>query len=234
MGSDDGFDVVKKQKNQNNSLEDQIECVRVILENIISIPTIHSSFSAHIQSHRNLMTDLLKTHITTTNNMNLLSLLYICIDLLIKNKSDIGLLCFDRIANLSICYDSGFNINDNNDDDDMNASINKKSLRLLTSMVTVYGSHLFSLMRRPLNHHLNPINDRLQGGAILQIAKLYETNDGTRKIIDNEWKLKQKLYDMLIDRDNDNNYNIHTIQNVLFTLSEMAMFNGCGSILKYA
>eukprot|EP01084_Bolivina_argentea_P244279 409272_1 len=133
--SDDGFSVIKKKNSNCNAIQEQIECINDILETILSIPRFNISFIDYIKSHNNLITDLLKTHITTTNNIHLLSLLYFCIDLLIKNKSEIGLFCFNRITNLCITYDTGFNINNENNELNMHYSINKKSLRLLTKMV---------------------------------------------------------------------------------------------------
>ena len=69
----------------SDSHDDEIECIKDILQNILSIQSYNKDYIGHIQSHSTLITftDLLKTHIIATNNIDLISLLYICIK---KNK----------------------------------------------------------------------------------------------------------------------------------------------------
>ncbi len=66
--SDDGFSVVKKNKFKSNKRT--IECINDTLETILSIPRFPISFTDYIKSHTNLLTDLLKTNVTTTNNIS--------------------------------------------------------------------------------------------------------------------------------------------------------------------
>eukprot|EP01084_Bolivina_argentea_P183465 316571_1 len=104
-------------------------------------------------------------------------------------------------------------------------------------MVHAYGSHLLSLIYNPLHQHLKPYEDTkhklLRSGSILQMAKLYDMSENHRSMMDAEWKAKETLYDILKDRDDDNNLDINIIQNTLITLQEMAHHNKYNSILKY-
>ena len=242
--SDDGF---KVQKTKIDPVHDEIESMEAILQQILSINQCDESFLIQLEYHSKLLIDLLRTHFSSTTNPHLLSLLLIAVDLLMTNKSEIGLLCFNRVSFLCLlgsCDPSTPSaISPSNGVHSY--SLSKKSLRILNTM-TIRGPHLLPLIYEPFTQHLalctsesadhdkHSVDDSrlwVRSAAVLQIAKLFvSAGHDHRKIMEDEWKWKETLYDILFDREEDQNMDAVLIQNVLHAyVHHVGLYQKCSN-----
>lgn len=241
--SDSDIDVSTVHSTKQSPLRDVIESMEVILHQILS-----TADCGHLRRHSKLLIDLVRTHFPSSTDPELLSLLFMATDLLMANKVEMRLLCWNRIATLSLLHRPKKSIPTVSTMDAPLWSLHRKSLRTLTTMALGDRHLLIPLLHEPFTQHIssNDTHFAVRSGAILQIAKLFgtkrkklmmtenESDDADRRMLDEaEEHWKQTLFGILCDVDSEWTQNAMVIQNVLYTLSEMARRSDCGSLLKY-